>query len=393
MEMTKKDNKREVWVDWMRVAACFMVMVVHSTEPFYLGGDGAQILTCGDMWWSAAFDSMVRMCVPLFVIASSYLQFPLRYSTGEFFKRRAVRILIPFVLWSVLYALYWGEPGDNLTSLLLNFNYAAGHLWFVYMLLGVYVLMPMLSAWAREVSKRELQVYLGIWLLTTILPLVRDWVSAGDVALTYGPTGLPRQAIYPIWGEASWNTYGTFYYISGFIGFMLLGLYFRRFAKVESWGRTLVKAVPMYLAGLFITAGGFIRRVMETCGGNFPATGGIDKAVWWETTWTYDTLGVALMAIGTIMLMRKINAQGWCYSKIVLPISRASYGMYLCHMIALAFMSSLLRDAMGTGDTSLLGAWTTPVEILGTALCSFVIVATASVLVQRIPRVGKYIMG
>lgn len=31
---------REVWLDWMRVAACFMVMVVHCTEPYYLGGDG-----------------------------------------------------------------------------------------------------------------------------------------------------------------------------------------------------------------------------------------------------------------------------------------------------------------------------------------------------------------
>ncbi|MBQ0069919.1 MAG: acyltransferase family protein, partial [Bacteroidales bacterium] len=144
MELTTSNN-REVWVDWMRVMACFMVMVVHSTEPFYLGGDGAQIMTRADMWWSAAFDSMVRMCVPLFIIASSYLQFPLHYSTCEFFKRRAVRILVPFALWSVVYALYWGEPVDNLKSLLLNFNYAAGHLWFVYMLIGVYLVMPLLS--------------------------------------------------------------------------------------------------------------------------------------------------------------------------------------------------------------------------------------------------------
>ena len=36
---------RIVWVDWMRVAACFMVMMVHATEPFYLGGDGSRILT------------------------------------------------------------------------------------------------------------------------------------------------------------------------------------------------------------------------------------------------------------------------------------------------------------------------------------------------------------
>lgn len=392
MELTTSNN-REVWVDWMRVMACFMVMVVHSTEPFYLGGDGAQIMTRADMWWSAAFDSMVRMCVPLFIIASSYLQFPLHYSTGEFFKRRAVRILVPFALWTVVYALYWGEPVDNLKSLLLNFNYAAGHLWFVYMLIGVYLVMPLLSGWAREVSKRELQVYLGIWLAITVIPLLRDWVSTDGLALTYGPTGIPRQALYPLWGEASWNTYGTFYYLSGFMGFLLLGLYFRRFAQVESWGRTLAKAVPLYVAGFAITAGGFIRRVLVTGNNSFPATGGLDQAVWWETTWGYDTLGVALMAIGSIMMMRKINAHGTFYNTVLLKVSRASYGMYLCHMIVLATVSAMMRDSLGIGTDGMLGIWTTPIEILGTALLTFVTVAVLSVLMQRIPHLGKYIMG
>jgi peptidoglycan/LPS O-acetylase OafA/YrhL len=33
--------EREIWLDWMRVAACLMVMVVHSTEPFYLADGSA----------------------------------------------------------------------------------------------------------------------------------------------------------------------------------------------------------------------------------------------------------------------------------------------------------------------------------------------------------------
>ena len=66
-------KNREVWIDWMRVTACFMVFVVHATEPFYLGGEGSRILTEADAFWSAFFDSFVRSCVPLFVIASSYL--------------------------------------------------------------------------------------------------------------------------------------------------------------------------------------------------------------------------------------------------------------------------------------------------------------------------------
>ena len=156
----------------MRVLACLMVMTVHSAEPFYLGGDGSLILTQTDARWVSFFDTFVRACVPLFVVASSYLQFPLHYPTGQFLRRRMMRVVVPFVIWSVVYALWWGEPVDNLRSLLFNFNYAAGHLWFVYMLVGLYLLMPMLSPWAEKVTKRELQFYMALCFLTTLIPFV-----------------------------------------------------------------------------------------------------------------------------------------------------------------------------------------------------------------------------
>lgn len=386
-------GKREIWIDWMRVAACFMVILVHSTEPFYLGGDGSLILNQADAFWSSFFDSFVRACVPLFVVASSYLQFPLHYSAGEFFRRRTVRVLIPFVVWLLVYAFVWGEPASNLKSLLLNFNYSAGHLWFVYMLIGVYLLMPLLSPWAEKVGKKELQVYLGIWLFTTFIPLIRDWVSSDPLAFAYGPTGIPRQALYPLWGEASWNGYGLFYYMSGFIGYLLLGLYFRKFVGELSWSKTLGIAIPAWLGGFAITFGGFLRRVYETSGGNFPAEGIINDAVYWETTWCNDTIGVALMTVAWILLFRKIRNEGGFYKKVLLPVSKASYGVYLSHILVLVPIGGTVREWLGSGDEGLLGFWTTPVEIVLSAVLAFVAVSALSVLIQKIPKIGKYIMG
>lgn len=386
-------GKREIWIDWMRVAACFMVILVHSTEPFYLGGDGSLILNQADAFWSSFFDSFVRACVPLFVVASSYLQFPLHYSAGEFFRRRTVRVLIPFVVWLLVYAFVWGEPASNLKSLLLNFNYSAGHLWFVYMLIGVYLIMPLLSPWAEKVGKKELQVYLGIWLFTTFIPLIRDWVSSDPLAVAYGPTGIPRQALYPLWGEASWNGYGLFYYMSGFIGYLLLGLYFRKFVGELSWSKTLGIAIPAWLGGFAITFGGFLRRVYDTSGGNFPAEGIINDAVYWETTWCNDTIGVALMTVAWILLFRKIRNEGCFYKKVLLPVSKASYGVYLSHILLLVPIGGAVREWLGSGDEGLLGFWTTPVEIVLSAVLAFVAVSALSVLIQKIPKIGKYIMG
>ena len=383
---------REIWLDWLRVVACFLVMLTHSTEPFYLGGEGSLILTHSDAVWASIMDVLSRAAVVLFVMASSYLQFPLHYSTKEFLRKRAWRILPPFLIWTLVYALVWGEPVQNFKDLLWNFNYAAGHLWFVYMLIGLYLLMPLLSPWAEKVSKKELQVYLGIWLFTTLLPLIRDWLG-GAAPVIYGPSGIPNPAKYPLWGEASWNTYGLFYYISGMVGYLLLGLYFRRFVGELSWKKTLAIALPLFSCGFAISVFGFLRRVGVDSHGVFPVEGPVGLAAIWETTWLNDSIGVALMAIGWILLLRKVQADGTFYRRVVLPVSQASYGMYLSHLLVLVTVSAWIRNAFGLGENGILGIWTTPVQILLTALITYGIVALCCVCIQKIPKLGKIIIG
>ncbi|MBO4524992.1 MAG: acyltransferase [Bacteroidales bacterium] len=368
------------------------MMLTHSCEPFYLGGEGSLILTRTDALWVSVLNVLPRAAIALFIFASSYLQFPLHYATGEFFRRRVVRVLIPFAIWSIVYALVWGEPVQNLKDLLLNFNYAAGHLWFVYMLIGLYLIMPLLSPWAEKVGKRKLQVYLGIWLFTTLIPLIRQWVG-GAAPVMYGPSGIPNAAKFPLWGEASWNTYGLFYYLSGFIGYLLLGLYFRKFVGQLSWGKTLALAIPLFLAGFAICCGGFLSRVWADSHGVFPVEGPVGLAALWEGPWLNDTFGVALMAIAWILLFRKIERGSCFYRKVLLPVSKASYGMYLSHMLILGLISAWLRSSLGIGPAGALGAWTTPIQILSTAILSFTTVALLCVLLQKIPKVGKWLMG
>lgn len=388
-------RQRETWLDFLRVAACFMVMVVHGTEPFYLGGDGALILTPTDAFWVAVFEGLCRCCVPLFLIASSYLQFPLHYTPGEFFKRRVVRILIPMVLWTLVYALVWGEPVENLKGLLLNFNYAAGHLWFVYMLAGIYLVMPLLSPWAEKVSRKELSVYLGIWIFTTFIPTIRA-AAGGEAPLIQAADGLPAPALFPLWGEASWNPFGTFYYLSGFIGYLLLGLYIRKY--MENTRRVASLGWVMFLLGFLSIVSGLLFQFSETPGA-FPLSGGLSLAVYWESPILFCGFPVLLTSLGLVLVFRRMachserSEESFVYRHIILPLSKAGYGMYLIHMLVLVRFSGLFRDWLGLGADGVLGVWTTPVQILATAFCSFVVVGLVAVLLQRIPKAGKYLMG
>lgn len=73
---------------------------------------------------------------------------------GSLSAKGGFRSIIPQENFSAFYAFYFGEPVSNFKDLLLNFNYAAGHLWFVYMLIGIYLIIPMLSPWAESGQSR-----------------------------------------------------------------------------------------------------------------------------------------------------------------------------------------------------------------------------------------------
>ena len=99
------------------------------------------------------------------------------------------------------------------------------------------------------------------------------------------------------------------------------------------------------------------------------------------------------MTVAWILLFRKIKGEGTFYRNVLLPVSKASYGMYLSHLLVLVPVCGAVRNWLGSADEGILGIWTTPVEIMLSAIVAFVAVAIASVILQKIPRIGKYIIG
>ena len=364
-------NARIVFLDCLRVIACFMVMAIHACEPFYLGGDeGTYIADRVDAVWVTLTEVFCRVCVPLFVMASSYLLFPLQKPAGEFFRRRLGRIAVPFVLWSCAYT--WWFKGD-FARLFFNFPAAGGHLWFVPMLLGLYLLMPLLTPWAEKVGERELRGWIVLWLITTLFPYLRRlWTCLfGEPLFGFG-------SVPYLYGECPWNQFGTFQYVSGFIGYMLLGLWFRRFAPVLTFGKTLATAVPLWLAGAAIIGGGFFFRI----GGSFPYSAPYAKAVDLEMSIEYCSTGVALATVGVFMIVRKFTHDGVFYRLAVAPLSKASYGAYLLHMFVLLAVFEKVRP-----DSS------TMVTIVLTAVISFAASSAISLALGRIPKLGRWLVG
>lgn len=367
---TNTANGRIVFLDYLRVVACFMVIMVHSIEPFYLNSEGTYIATHSDAMWVTFLDSALRCAVPLFVMTSSYLLMPITTSTPTFYRRRIQRVVIPFILWSLLYAVVpmWGSGGSidiagNLSLLAVNFMPHSGHLWFIYMLIGLYLFMPIISPWLEQVSKQGERAFIALWLISTALPLFRE------LALIVRGTA-------EVWGEASWNEFGMLYYFSGFIGYVVVAHYIRKYINWNTT-KTLAIAVPMFAVGYLLVSLPFYYQLPE----QYPVSGTIDLAVAWERSWCFATTGVALTAIAIFLIFKLISKAHRGYG-IIKRLSGLSYGIYLVHIFVLVTAYSTISPLM----------LSTPVTILLTAVSTFTVSALIALLLKLLPG-SKYLIG
>ena len=126
-------NQRVVFLDFIRVFACLLVIVVHASENFYgvtglgsMAGPQSFLESEADRLWVSVYDGFARMSVPLFIIVSAYLLVPLKegQSMWQFYKRRAERVLLPFACFMVLYSvlpLLWG--GTDAATAIADLKY------------------------------------------------------------------------------------------------------------------------------------------------------------------------------------------------------------------------------------------------------------------------------
>ena len=131
-------------------------------------------------WFVAiALDTASRWSVPVFVMVSGALILgSTKIETlGEFYRKRAARIGVPLLFWSITFLLwrhfYVPEPdlGFTLSLRYLFFGIPAFHLYFLYLILGLYLLTPMFRHFVRHASRAELWATTATALIFTALSL------------------------------------------------------------------------------------------------------------------------------------------------------------------------------------------------------------------------------
>ena len=202
---------RNIHYDIMRIVACLMIVGMHAPMP----SDNA----------NSIFLNITSYCFApglcLFFVLSGALLLPIQTDTKTFLKKRLGKVVFPTLFFSLLYIILQLVSGMNVnwpTSFLsIPFSVQGdGVLWFMYTLVGLYLLAPIISRWLESASKRELEFYLGLWVVSLCYPLLRLFLEVDETAT------------------------GMLYYFTGYAGYFVLGYYLNKYPDAVSFKRLVL---------------------------------------------------------------------------------------------------------------------------------------------------------
>ena len=121
-----------------------------------------------------------------------------------------------------------------------------------------------------------------------------------------------------ILGACDWNAFSTFYYVSGFIGYLVLAYYLKTYPLQWSASRLAMVFVPLFVVGYAITAGGFIWMQLHHPG---------DYA-FLEIIWYFTGINVWMMTVAMFVAVQKINFKS---RRWMSWLASLTFGIYLCH--------------------------------------------------------------
>lgn len=217
-----------------------------------------------------------------------------------------------------------------------------GVMWFMYVLVGMYLVAPVISPWLERAEKKELLFYLGIWAITMSYPILKLFLRVDETDT------------------------GVLYYFSGYIGYFLLGYYLRKYGAGKTRFALVYLPVPFVLLGICK----YLSYDVDF------------YSVFW-----YLSILIALMCWSWFTIIKnaeqRIAALCPKVLSVVTHFSNCSFGIYLMHIFVMCNGIWPIFDKFGIG-----GGISLAVSFGGTLLISY----SLTWIISLLP-FGEYIIG
>ena len=351
----QENKQRNISFDLLRIIAAFSVVMLHVSGVYIEGSPVGSI----DFGLANFMNSISRFGVPVFVMISGaiILSEQKQVTIKKLWTRNIFRMVVIFSIWSFAYyvyqSLYWWDFDfwkHGIVRTITGCVYASDHFWFIFMIIGLYALVPFLRTWLHHADKKELDYFVILFVVfqigrTTITTLI-------DKSLIEKIFSLVKSV------ELSW-----------YVGYFVIGYILVRYGISARLKIVIYSLVPVGVIANYV-----ISDYMSKRHGAYSA--GI-----------YDSFGVFTfihsVALFVFFVDKFSKAKiGPRCAKVCTNIALDTLGIYLMHVGLLDFFKT---------KQFIIGSFPTVPGILLLSFACFAISAAVAAALRRIPFIGKYL--
>ncbi|SEB95597.1 acyltransferase [Microbacterium hydrocarbonoxydans] len=314
-------------LDVLRIISIIGVIAIHVCGNMVGNSD----VSGSVRWWVAvAVDLGFVWVVPVFVMISGALLLePRQFDRGPapFYRRRLLRLGPAFVFWPIFYVFVvhpavTGQPGSWRSFVLgVIDGRSYTHLYFLWLIVGLYVIAPVLAAFLRDGGKRRAYIFAGAVLAVTVASLV-----SSNVLTTAGYDRSSSQTAVTQWVP--------------YVGFFLAGWALRDLI-LRGWRLAAAALITMAAIALII--------VQYGTRGTFPYLDALLPVSYYGPVVVIAALGCYVTANGALAGWQPGRMTG-----VVRTLSDSSFGVFLIHfavMLAVRAIPALSDTASSLPST------------------------------------------
>ena len=348
-------GSRVLYADILRIVATFAIVVLHTATSEWYG-----VSVQSDHWLGLNFyNTLVRWGVAIFIMLSGafFLDPHISRTPDKIFGKYIPRIAVALIFWGGLYGCFHVVSNSHFTAIdflkvPLSFLFEPQvHLWFLYVIIGLYLLTPLLRIFTKHATKKELEYFLFLFVcFGTLLPLLSQYFLESVHQPLY------RNLIIPGF--------------SSFVGYFVAGYYFQHYSLMRK------TRLLFYALGILSWAFIFLGSTQLSIEKNTPNE---------YLMGNFRPMTFA-MATGIFLFAKEFLGRrtfGVRVERVVLWLSGCTFGIYLVHPL---IISAFLK--LG-GNLYFISSFIS-VPLISCIL--FLVSLFITALIKKIPLIHKWIV-
>lgn len=305
---------RDVSLDLLKTISMILVIVIHLSNYYCRNASDMQTT---NFIVSVIYDGLSRICVPLFFMVSGVVILNGKYD-GRKYARRIIKFIYILAFWSIVYYLwdaFYMKYEYDIVEDFFNVFFTPNkvHLWFMYPIIGLYIIAPFIQKMVNGMDKKLENLFLFLWIgFSGGVYIFSLLVEKLDVIINI---------VYPL--PMIQETYWLGYFVAGYI-------LYKRLQKLKGETRYNLLLVVSFIASMFITIGLTLYY-------------SIVDGVFYEEYYVYRSLFIVIATLSffSYVIINSARILKRSVEKAAATLVTYSFGVYLSHLM---FYNILVKE-------------------------------------------------